>query len=113
MRVSEVITIRNSLRLIGLRYLVSVPSQKLSSSAGPPLLQRSLCAPGQLVDRFTRLRNAGMLTFEEMAQRLNLCSRSVQDWRDLGWLRDTAAMTEASASTSCVVPTCPKRAPGG
>ena len=33
MRVSEVITVRNSLRLIGLRYLVSVPSQKLSSSA--------------------------------------------------------------------------------
>jgi DNA invertase Pin-like site-specific DNA recombinase len=40
-----------------------------------------------LVDRFTRLRNAGMLTLEEMAQRLNLCSCSVKDWRDLGWLR--------------------------
>ena len=34
-----------------------------------------------------RLRNAGMLTLEEMAQRLNLCSCSVKDWRDLGWLR--------------------------
>jgi hypothetical protein len=41
----------------------------------------------KLVDRFTRLRNAGMLTLEEMAQRLNLCSCSVKDWRDLGWLQ--------------------------
>lgn len=41
----------------------------------------------ELVDRFTRLRNAGMLTLAEMAQRLNLCSCSVKDWRDLGWLR--------------------------
>jgi hypothetical protein len=41
----------------------------------------------KLVDRFTRLRNAGMLTLKEMSQRLNLCSCSVKDWRDLGWLR--------------------------
>lgn len=41
----------------------------------------------KLVDRFTRLRNAGMLTLAEMAQRLNLCSCSVKDWRDLGLLR--------------------------
>jgi hypothetical protein len=39
------------------------------------------------VDRFTRLRNAGVLTLVEMAQRLNLCSRTVKDWRDLGLLR--------------------------
>ncbi len=43
----------------------------------------------KLVDRFTRLRNAGMLTLEEMAQRLNLCSSSVKDWRDLGWFAGT------------------------
>jgi hypothetical protein len=41
----------------------------------------------KLVDRFTRLRNAGMLTLMEMAQRLNLCSCTVKDWRDLGLLR--------------------------
>lgn len=41
----------------------------------------------KLVDRFTRLRNAGMLTLTEMAQRLKLCSSTVKDWRDLGWLR--------------------------
>jgi hypothetical protein len=40
----------------------------------------------KLVDRFTRLRNAGMLTLAEMTQRLSLCSCTVKDWRDLGWL---------------------------
>ena len=34
-----------------------------------------------------RLRNAGMLTLTEMAQRLNSCSDTVKDWRDLGLLR--------------------------
>ena len=41
----------------------------------------------KLVNRFTRLRNAGMLTLQEMAQRLNLCSTTVRDWRDRGLLR--------------------------
>ena len=39
------------------------------------------------MDRLTRLRNAGMLTLQEMAQRLNLCSTTVRDWRDRGLLR--------------------------
>lgn len=41
----------------------------------------------KLVDRFTRLRNAGMPTLMEMPQRLNSCSNTVKDWRDLGLLR--------------------------
>jgi len=41
----------------------------------------------KLVDRFTRLRKAGMVTIAEMAQQLNLRTSTVKDWRDLGWLR--------------------------
>jgi hypothetical protein len=41
----------------------------------------------QLVDRFTRLRKAGMMTLREMAQHLNVCSWTVKNWRDQGRLR--------------------------
>jgi hypothetical protein len=41
----------------------------------------------RLVDRFTRLRNAGMLTLMEMAYRLGLCSCTVKSWRDQGLLQ--------------------------
>ena len=43
-----------------------------------------------LVDRFSRLRAAGMLTLEEMATRLDVCTATVKKWRRQGLLRGHA-----------------------
>ena len=40
----------------------------------------------QLTDRFTRLRAAGMLTAEEVAERLGIAVASVKNWRYRGLL---------------------------
>jgi len=40
-----------------------------------------------LKDRFTRLREAGMLTMEEVAARVGIVVASVKNWRDRGLLR--------------------------
>ena len=40
-----------------------------------------------LKDRFTRLREAGMLTMEEVAARAGIVVASVKNWRDRGLLR--------------------------
>ena len=63
----------------------------------------------RLVDRFTRLRNAGMLTLEEMAQRLNLCSYSVKDWRDLGLLQGHRYNDRGECLYELPGPTLPKK----
>jgi DNA invertase Pin-like site-specific DNA recombinase len=41
----------------------------------------------KLVDRFTRLRKAGMMTLEEIAQSLDICSWTVKNWRNQGRLQ--------------------------
>jgi len=40
-----------------------------------------------LVDRFSRLRSAGMLTMEEIAAQLGVCTATVKIWRRHGLLR--------------------------
>ena len=40
-----------------------------------------------LKSRFTRLREQGMLTLDEMAQRLDICTTQVKTWRAAGLLR--------------------------
>ena len=41
-------------------------------------------------DRYDRLRAAGMLTAEEMAEQLNICRGTVSIWRTAGLLRGHA-----------------------
>ena len=41
----------------------------------------------KLKSRYQRLREAGMLTQSEMAERLKICTKTVQVWRDYGLLR--------------------------
>src|SRR5207245_2216594 len=41
----------------------------------------------QLTDRFTRLRATGMLTLEEIAAQLGVCTSTVKIWRHHGLLR--------------------------
>jgi DNA invertase Pin-like site-specific DNA recombinase len=41
----------------------------------------------KLKSRYQRLRDAGLLTAQEIAQRLEICTKTVQVWRDHGLLR--------------------------
>jgi DNA invertase Pin-like site-specific DNA recombinase len=62
----------------------------LRSSEGKPFnrrLVRNIRLSYGLVDRFSRLRSAGMLTMEEVAAHLGVCTATVKIWRRHGLLR--------------------------
>jgi len=60
----------------------------LSGSGQPfnPMMVTNVRRHYHLRDRFARLRSRGMLTIEEMAERLGIAESAVKDWRDKGLL---------------------------
>jgi hypothetical protein len=62
----------------------------VSSGTGQPfnrIIVRNIRLTYKLRDRFTRLRAAGFITAEEMAECLNIDRDTVKHWRDRGLLR--------------------------
>ncbi len=51
-----------------------------------PVMVANIRHTHHLLDRFTRLRARGLLTVQEMAERLQVCSDTIERWRDRGLL---------------------------
>ena len=65
-------------------------AQGMLSREGRPFHRKivaGLICRHQIKDRFTRLREAGMLTMDEVAARAGIVVASVKNWRDRGLLR--------------------------
>ena len=66
----------------------------------------------KLKSRYQRLREAGMLTIQEMAQCLKICAKTVQVWRDHGVLRGYTYSDKGECLYEPPGPNPPKKQPG-